>query len=50
LAVAEASPEVTGGWEIVAARNQTTSTMNETRVEAQFSESKSGKLTALNRS
>jgi len=42
---AKRSAQITGGWEIVATSNQATSTINETRVEIQFSESKNGKLT-----
>jgi len=38
-------PQVTGGWEITATSNQTTTTINETRVETQFSEATNGKLT-----
>jgi len=45
LAAKKKTAQVTGGWEIVATSNQTTSTINETRVETQFSESKNGKLT-----
>ena len=44
LAAKKTPPEITGGWEIVATSNQTTTTINETRVETQFSESKNGKL------
>jgi hypothetical protein len=38
-------PHVTGGWEIIATSNQTSSSIHETRIETQFSEDSKGKLT-----
>jgi hypothetical protein len=38
-------PQITGGWEVIATSNQTTNTINETRVETRFSQATNGRLT-----